>query len=219
MELEQVYIQNLVTDLENQLIELDRQKKGEILVKEALNRTIKKINTEFKDGDIEEYNKDTQSIIITRALNLYDATFEDLKSTGNMNLIRNEKLKQEILDYFQFSNRRVYVIRKNAEGFHHFILENFMSTQLSNFNITGMNDRVDQGGELYESINIDIYDNEIQKALNNRLQERLEDIGHIQIVKNVVTNRKWLNEVSIRFMVQLEERTNELIMNLKKELE
>ncbi len=216
--LERVYIQNLIDDLENQLVELNTQKELETIVNEALERTMEKIADGFNSENIVEYNRDIQAITITRTLNLYDATFEDLKSTGNLNLIQNEELKQHILDYFQFTNRYVYVIRKNAEGYHHFIFEDFNRRELANFNINGMSGIVGIDSKMFELIKDIKYPDAINQEFNEDLLKRLSMLENRQAVKNAVNNRMWTNLVSLRFLTQLEDRTNTLITNLKGEM-
>ena len=178
--LERVYIQNLIDDLENQLVELNSQKGLEIIVNEALERTMEKIADGFNSENIVEYNRDIQAITITRTLNLYDATFEDLKSTGNLNLIQNEELKQHILDYFQFTNRYVYVIRKNAEGYHHFIFEDFNRRELANFNINGMSGIVGIDSKMFELIKDIKYPDAINQEFNEDLLKRLSMLENRQ---------------------------------------
>ncbi len=216
--LERVYIQNLIDDLENQLVELNTQKELETIVNEALERTMEKIADGFNSENIVEYNRDIQAITITRTLNLYDATFEDLKSTGNLNLIQNEELKQHILDYFQFTNRYVYVIRKNAEGYHHFIFEDFNRRELANFNINGMSGIVGIDSKMFELIKDIKYPDAINQEFNEDLLKRLSMLENRQAVKNAVNNRMGTNIVSLRFLTQLEDRTKTLITNLKGEM-
>lgn len=198
--LEQVYLQNLVNDLESQLLELNRQKSGAQFVKEALNRVSSNLNNGFNEADMIKYNQDMQSIIITRTLNLYAATFADLKSTGNMNLIRNETLKQDILNYFQFSNRDVYVIRKNAESYHHTFIQEFMGSLLVNFDLGGMNNRLHNSSSLSESLDLAKFEPEVDSLFNTQLAKRLTDLDNQQKVKNIVTNRSWTNEVTLLFL-------------------
>ncbi len=216
--LEKVYLQNLIVDLENQLLELDRHKKGELYNQDALKRVASLINNRFENVDLERYNQDMQSIMITRTLNLYDATFEDLKSTGNLNLIRNEKVKQDILNYFQFSERNVYVIRKNAEGYHQTFTQGFMNSHLVNFNLGDMRERVQNNSALMDSFTTLSFEAEIESSFNDSLEKRLKDLYNQQIVKNVITNRWWTNQVALLFLNEMEIRTDELIGQLKKEL-
>ena len=159
-----------------------------------------------------------QSIIITRTLNLYDATFQDLKSTGNMNLIRKETLKQDILNYFQLSNRDVYVIRKNAEGYHYAFTQEFMGSLLVNFDLKGMKDRLSTAASLSDSLSLIKFDPRIDSLFNAELANRLTDLDNQQKVKNMVSNRWYTIEINLLFSNEMANRTLKLITKLKKEL-
>lgn len=216
--LERVYLQNLIGDLESQLLELERQRNNAQFVKEALKRVTANINNGFSEADLTQYNQDMQSIVITRTLNLYDATFQDLKSTGNMNLISNETLKQDILNYFQLSNRDVYVIRKNAEGYHYAITQEFMGSLLVNFDLKGMKNRLSTAASLSDSLSLVKFDPRVESLLNTQLANRLTDLDNQQKVKNMVSNRWYTIEINLQFSNEMANRTLKLITELKKEL-
>ncbi|TPV32787.1 hypothetical protein FJ651_10755 [Paucihalobacter ruber] len=216
--LERVYLHNLIGDLESQLLELERQRNNAQFVKEALKRVTANINNGFSEADLTQYNQDMQSIVITRTLNLYDATFQDLKSTGNLNLISNETLKQDILNYFQLSNRDVYVIRKNAEGYHYTITQEFMGSLLVNFDLKGMKNRLSTAASLSDSLSLVKFDPRVESLLNTQLANRLTDLDNQQKVKNMVSNRWYTIEINLQFSNEMANRTLKLITELKKEL-
>ena len=217
-ELQQVYLNNLILDLESQLVELDRHIRGEVYAKASLDRVTSMLNEGFESADLRQYNKDMQSLVITRTLNLHDATFEDLKSTGNLNLITDEILKLNILNYFQTSNRDVYVIRKNSEGWHHAVIQDLLERQLANFDVTGMNERLTTGSPMLKALEVQQFSDEKEELFNQHLRIRLSEIENQLTVKNVLTNRRWAIEVGLLFLHDMEDRTNKLITELKREL-
>jgi len=215
--LEQTYYENLIRDLNNQLNDIKIQVNSEQNVQASVEKIIQSMNADFADTDPSQISKSLTLASITRTPNLFDASFEDLKSTGNLNLIGNEELKTSILDYYQFADRLIRVLTKNGEGFHHVSLAPLLDNQLINVDLTGMNPvfAVQDVRELKQE---QVFDEEMDQTLNAELVERIKNPDNIQYFKNWVAYRKWTNEVSLVFLSQMEDRTHTLIEKLESQL-
>jgi len=215
--LEKTYYENLIRDLNNQLNDIQIQVNSEQNVQSAVEEIIHSLNTNFADIDPSQISKSLTLATITRTPNLFDASFEDLKSTGNLNLIGNEVLKTSILDYYQFADRLIRVLTKNGEGFHHVSLAPLLDNQLINVDLTGMNPvfAVQDVRDLKQE---QVFDEEMDQTLNAKLLERIKNPDKIQYFKNWVAYRKWTNEVSLVFLEQMKDRTLTLIEELESQL-
>jgi hypothetical protein len=214
--LEQIYYENLIRDLNGQLNDIKIQVHSERNVQTAVEQIIQSINTDFADTDSSQFSKSITLATITRTLNLFNATFEDLKSTGNLNLIGSEKMKTSILDYYQFADRLIRVLTKNGEGFHHFAMAPLLDNQLINVDLTGMNP-VFSSTDVKELKQEQVFDGEMNNTLNTKLLNRIKSPENLQYFKNSIAYRKWTNEVSLVFLDQMKERTHALISELETE--
>jgi hypothetical protein len=216
-QLEQTYYENLIRDLKSQLNDIQIQVNSEDNVQAAVEEIIQSLNTDFAETVPSQLTKKLTLATITRTPNLFDASFEDLKSTGNLNLIGNEELKTSILDYYQFADRLIRVLTKNGEGFHHVSMAPLLDNQLINVDLTGMNP-VFTVTDVRELKQEQVFDEEMDQKLNAELVERIKNPDNMQYFKNWVAYRKWTNEVSLVFLDQMKDRTNILIEKIEAEI-
>ena len=216
--LELTYYENLIQDLNSQLNDIEIQVNSEQHVQTAVGEIIHSINTGFADTDPSLLSKNLTLATINRTPNLFDATFQDLKSTGNLNLIGNERLKKSMLDYYQFADRLIRVLTKNGEGFHHFAMAPLLNNQLMNVDLTGMNPVFSSTIDVQELKQEQVFDEDMDLELNTKLLNRIKTHENLQHFKNSVAYRKWTNDVSLVFLNQLKDRTDALIEELEMEV-
>lgn len=212
--LEQTYYSNLIRDLNNQLIEIDTQYQGERFVKESLSRIRQTVDDRFSDADLTSFSGDLTRTTINRTLNLFDATFQDLKSTGNLNLISDDELKTSLLDFYQLADRVTHVLNKNNEGFHHRNLAPLLDNRLINVELSGMNQTLAYGG-LPELDQQAFFDDDLERELNSALVKRILSADHTQHFKNFISYRKMTNEVSMIFLIRMKEDAERLVDDVK----
>jgi hypothetical protein len=111
-QLEQVYLKNLVSDVDIDLKNLEgvieKTRKllshgNELIVSDANKNIILKYS---------QVNSDIRSIISRPKFISNDATFSDLKSSGNLHLIRDVQLKNLLFAYYN----QAQIIRENQES-------------------------------------------------------------------------------------------------------
>jgi hypothetical protein len=110
--LEQVYLKNLVSDVDIDLHNLDGviEKTKKLLTRgnELIESGVKK-NTTLNYSQV---NNDIRSIISRPKFISNDATFSDLKSSGNLHLIKDVQLKNLLFAYYN----QAQIIRENQES-------------------------------------------------------------------------------------------------------
>ena len=190
--LEQVYLKNLVSDVDIDLQNLDGViEKTKILLDHGNELTIKgavKTNT----LNYSRVNEDIRSIISRPKFISNDATFSDLKSSGNLHLIKDVHLKNLLFAYYN----QAQIIRENQE-----------SEQLATITLSGN----------YFLKHFSLNDSAVQDPILNRVP--IDDlIQSVEFQNNVmlrVSNRNELLE-AYKIMVSL---GNKLRMALSGKIE
>ena len=112
-EKEKNYITNLQRDLKSQIAAIDNQIAYET---DFIDKSIYLMNT-FKDGNFIKLDSvffENLSILQSRKTFLIvDPTYTDLLSSGNIDLIKNKDLKDELIQYYQELERIELVIQNN----------------------------------------------------------------------------------------------------------
>jgi len=114
---EKVYLQGLRRDLTNQLKEADIHESRELSYVKASKKLISNYNElgRFQVGD--QFDKDVGSLVNRKTFVRSDPTYAELIASGNIDLIRNNVLKDEIVQYYQFLERVETVITSNNANF------------------------------------------------------------------------------------------------------
>jgi hypothetical protein len=206
---------------------IDRQKEKEYLI--SLLKDVE-LQTTLVNGQINHENKmrlncekaliNLNSTAINQdSLNYYLAgitrktfvinnpTFQELKSSGNILLIRNNKLRNEILSFYQYLEYSDLVIKtsndKTISEFREFLLQN---------SVVDMNysDNLKVAGGVDWSINtIEVpWAKEIQK-------KRLENKEYLLVLINHITQRGRTSSVHLDLMDRMDDR----IQQLKSDIE
>lgn len=112
-EKEKNYLTNLQRDLKSQITAIDDQIDYETVY---IDTSIDLMNT-FKDGkfrDIDSTFFDNLTILQSRkTFVIVDPTFTDLLSTGNIDLIKNKVIKDDLIQYYQELERIALITQNN----------------------------------------------------------------------------------------------------------
>lgn len=203
---ELTYLENIVKDLELQLTEIDAQKAFETELKKSLNRLVTTIEDDFKDVDLQQFNTDLSSIAIGRLPKFYHATFEDLMSTGSINLIESNHLRNEILSYYQRNERLEEVIEDNVHDQNRFMVEDPLRRGLVSmqFDFSFINLSQNQNfGNAFSPTYSEKFD---QMAMDN-----LRKDNNLLYIHNAINSRYVLLNISDFQLITLEATTQEMI--------
>ncbi len=112
---EKKYLTNLLIDLQNQQAEIGRQMNMEgsfMAAKERLDPLL--LQGFVSAPDMVQLNQDLMQILNGRTISSFDATFEELKSSGKLNIISSDGLKTKILNFYQHHERIIDVLNHNS---------------------------------------------------------------------------------------------------------
>ena len=147
------------------------------------------------------------SNITRKTFVINDPTFQDLKSSGNILLIKNSDLRKNIISFYQnleYSAMVIVVSNENSiESFRDFIIEN------SIVNMNYKDSLVVAGGVDYslKSINIP-WANKVQ-------EDKLKDKEFLLMALNRISQRGRSSNVNLDLMQRLEQR----IENMQNDIE
>ncbi len=195
---ENLYIERLIHDISIDTMYYSseiRQSEGNVIDLESLLITIHNVSNYLDDN---EWNKNHIGHFDTNHLTMKNATFKELTSTGNLNIFNDQKLKLEVIEYYELGDE--------------------LSSQIMEFNLftttimTNASMKVPQinlllAGILERDARIDLFRDPtsdkfliIENAINIYRVRNLEHIGHF----------KKLNEAAKNLIIQLQ---NSPLMN------
>jgi hypothetical protein len=118
------YLNNIRRDLKGQVIDIDIQLDFES--KQLTNTqsilTVLDNNSSLTDSIL----KNLTMLSSRRAFVPVDPTFQDLKSTGNLNLIRNDSRRDNLIKYYQLLTLEASIIAKNNTSLIELFNQNMM---------------------------------------------------------------------------------------------
>lgn len=122
---EQMYLKNILSDLRDQNTSIDVQIKFEQFYFNASNQIIKDFQ-HYHNLTIDSTFFRNASILTSRkTFVVTDPTYTDLISSGNINLIKNSKFKDQLIKYYQELKRIEKIIQNNNSLL---IDQNYLST-------------------------------------------------------------------------------------------
>lgn len=196
------YLINLRRDLKNQLKIIDRNLEGELLIFNNLNKANINYENIKKFKDLREYLIPLVSINDRYTFTITSPTYTELLSTGNIDLITNIALKDQMVMYYEDLELTAQVIQKNND-----YKDNVISSKtISIIEIIGGSnpDRIYGGMEstfddyqtstdLLEIIKNNISEPENELALLNIIRfRRLIAFNHMNRLENAKTQTKAL---------------------------
>ncbi len=212
------YLTNILSDLDEQMTYIEIQKTYEKNFMEAAIPELTYFNThnEFRFDSLFFANINT--LAARKTFITTDPSFTDLISSGNIRLIKNEFLKNKIISYYQdlelsekiIQNNNIFIVDQQFGktvmnlGYYFFDTRNFFLKDI-------------------EELNPEVYKASTQlKQFNDHLAltsgKILQKDEHQLAMMNTLNQRANVAIAHYQRAVLLEEKTNDLITEIKKEL-
>ncbi len=192
---EKEYLNNLIEDIKTQKTLVKNQIDHEIKTKLQCEKALSHLNSTI-------INADSLNIYLTditrKSFVINDPTFQDLKSSGNILLIKNNALRKKIISFYQnleYSALVIVVSNENSiESFRNFIIQN------SIVNMNYKDSLVVAGGVNWSLNSIDVpWAKKVQEA-------KLKDKENLLIALNHISQRGRTSTVHLDLMQRLEQR-------------
>ena len=189
------YLNNLIEDLNRQKDLIDEQIVHETTMRLNCEKALRNLNSNNINGDsISVYLQG----VTRKSLVINDPTFQDLKNSGNLLLIKDNDLRKKILSFFQYLDYCVLVIQTSNEtviaDFRQFVINNNV------VNVNYLDSLTVAGG-------VDFYVNTINVPWASSLQEEgFKDKKNLLKVLNQIAARGRASSVHLDIMNRLKER-------------
>lgn len=108
------YLENIVDDLDRQLVIIQNQETHEATMVASCEKALKLIDQ--PPYDLVEINRTIVGMIRLTFV-ASNAVFENLKYSGNLSVISDPKLRNDLMQYYQYLDYAVSVIAGNNSGF------------------------------------------------------------------------------------------------------
>lgn len=207
------YLSNLQDDLALQLKETGSCLNSESDILKSINNIGKEIESGFSSNNINHLNIRLTRIMQNRTLNIYRTTFEELKSSGNINIISNKELRSEIIGYYQFLERVSLVLPKYEQQQTLSLVDKMIEYSLFNFDIRfgQINDDLEaylnqSGEDILNPVRDSLV---INKFNSTALQKLKSEEGSLQL-NNIISARNFSALVSIRMYKDIQRNTEQL---------
>jgi hypothetical protein len=200
--IERYYLENLQADLQLQLDEIEHQRKVESILNECIDRLVAVIDNEFKNLNEEQFNQDLTSLALGRRFNFFDATFLDLKSSGNVNLIQNVELRRALIAYYQKNERTEEIFQDSGYDHTRFLTEDLHRKGLYSFNPPDTPN---------EPVSTQHFNDQISHSLNHEAVLNIREGDNLLLLGNAIRGRSTILRISNEFLREMEESTTELM--------
>lgn len=215
------YLSNLQDDLSLQLKETEVCFDSESGIAHIIKEIGKEIEEGYSHTNIEKLNIQLTRIMQNRTLNIYRTTFEELKSSGSINLISNRNLRSEIINYYQFLDRVSLVLPKYEQQETLSMLDQMIENNLFNFDIRfgkindGLENYLEQSGE--DLLN-PVKDSLVINRFNVIALKNLKSEEKSLQLKNIITARYFSALVAIRMYKDIQRNTEQLQHKVQEEI-
>lgn len=113
LQMERDYLTHLKAELVSDTSTIAHELRSTSQQIQAFNKMLELIDTSDTLAS-EEFDQLIEMIFVDRALTFSRATFEEMKYSGNLRLIQNEKLKQNIVSYYIFTEKFTELVERVA---------------------------------------------------------------------------------------------------------
>jgi len=204
---EKEYLSNLIEDIETQRIIVGKQIKHESDMRSSSEKAIHLLNSDNIDTDsLNSY----LTTITRKTFVINDPTFQDLKTSGNILLIRNNELRNKIISFYQNLEYSALVIEvsneTNISKFREYIVQN---------SLVDMNYR----DSLTVAGGVDFTLKTTKAPWAKKIQEdKLNDKEYLLIALNRISQRGRTSSVHLDLMQRLEQRIENMKTDIEKHL-
>ncbi|MDZ7807694.1 MAG: hypothetical protein U5K71_11330 [Gracilimonas sp.] len=209
---EAVYLQFILDDLVLQKEENSTQRTAITAHISAEEKLIEHISNRFQVS--KDQRNDVKfllsTLLVGRTYGAYEATFLDLTSSGNIALISNQILKNQIIQHYQVQKRDRDVINNNT-------LNTFMElwTKLINRDLIVISPTVHKFVSDYSALEF----NPSLAFLDEKLFENLSKEENMILIQNVLAYKVTTTKIAIRFIDESDTRIDQLIEAIEFEME
>lgn len=149
------------------------------------------------------------TLLVGRTYGAYEATFLDLTSSGNIALISNQTLKNQIIQHYQVQKRDRDVINNNT-------LNTFKElwTKLIDRDLIIISPTIHQFVTDYSVLEF----NPELDFLDEKLFENLSTEGNMILLQNVLSYKETTTKIATRFIDESDERIYQLMEAIELEL-
>jgi len=208
---EKEYLNNIKRDLTEQLVNIDKQIKFELNQLDNAEAVLNALDN----------NKPLRDSLLNKLIFLAerrtfvpnDPTFQDLKSTGNLNLIRNFVLRDNLTRYYQSLALGVSIVGQNNT---HFIDELFNQNLINNSFINFS--RIANFNKLFGFKVFEVSE-KTQNKIDNVVRSNLAGNNNEAFLLNLLSHRYFISSVHKDLMETLKTKTTNLLNLVKKEIE
>lgn len=212
------YLKDVILDLESQIDVIQSQINFESEVIQDSEFILEAYFVDNKFDIDSEFSKRINTLNNRKTFRKSNSTYQELLSTGTMNIISNNDLKAEILDYFQTLELEESIISKNNSYIdNHFApLILGLSTHINpNLQVKMFQEIIEQGLMKPELITNTSNNEELYEAIEQYLNEPLTGLNFL----NQVQYRYRISGVHLSAMLELKDLTLKLIEKIKSGLE
>ncbi|PJC07528.1 MAG: hypothetical protein CO068_05615, partial [Flavobacteriaceae bacterium CG_4_9_14_0_8_um_filter_34_30] len=169
------------------------------------------ISIRFKVGldQRNEIKSVLSTLPIGRTYGAYEATFLDLTSSGNIALISNQELKNQILQHYQIQKRDRDVINNNTLNTY-----KEMWIELIVRNLIVISPSLNEFVQDYSVLEF----NSSLEFLDDTLFENLSKEENLILIQNVLAYKVTTTKIAVKFIDNSDARMNRLIQDIKTEL-
>jgi len=209
---EKLYLKNIQRDLKVQLQDINKQFDYESLQMKNAYELIMNSENIFS-ANLADSVLEKLSILVSRLSFVpVDPTFQDLKSTGNLILINNYKLRDEIIQYYQRLNVIATVIGQNNNGF---VDQVFVQNMISNSMVNMMH-----LSEFTKRFNADVLDvpASMKQRFDKHVHKNLKEPKNQILLVNLLSSRYLISSLHKSWMEELITKTENLYKSLEDEI-
>lgn len=207
---EKQYLENIRRDLNEQLTDINKQTDFESAQLFHIRTILNVLDRSLPFTD--SLSGQLTSLTGRRTFVPVDPTFQDLKSTGNLNLIKNYALRDKLIKYHQSLTYVSSVISKNNETF---VDELFVHSLIKNSLLNST--RVQSFIYPLELEELQVSDNTLVQ-IDMVVRENMKDIENKIFIINLLSNRYLISSIHKIQMENLKKETIILLDEIESEI-
>ena len=208
---ELVYLKNIQRDLRDQLKDIENQYAYEQTQMNNANELIKNYEIDASSKFSDTALAGLTALVTRSNFVTVDPTFQDLKSTGNLILINNYSLRDELIRYYQKLNDIASTININNNSFVDQLFVHYMIHN-SLLNMTDLSEMP------FFNSNVPDISESLKKNLNKKARKNLNEPENQLLVINLLSTRYLLSSLHKQWMANLKSESRKVFRLVEKEL-
>ncbi|OIQ36462.1 MAG: hypothetical protein BM563_10810 [Bacteroidetes bacterium MedPE-SWsnd-G1] len=211
-QIEKQYINNIIRDLKEQMNSVDTQMKMEQSYYESAGYLIEDYNKDQAFTLDSIFYKHATVLANRKTFVIIDPTYTDLISSGNINIIKNQSTKDQLLNYYQELERIEKIIQNNNSLL---IDQHYLKTFLKNaYHYENLNETFGVNIEKFPGyVVVPNYETDIEEISKNVI---LKDENKLELM-NTITIRLAIAFGHYESLINVKFDTQSLIAELEQE--